>query len=116
MDEKVRREIFCENAPIYTKVRDEVPTYYGDDSEVDECLIADGCRIDGTVENSVLFRDVTIEKGCHVKNCIIMQGTTVSKGTNLEHVIIDKDVVITENRTLIGADTTPIIINKGEKV
>ncbi len=116
MDDKVRGEIFCENSPIYTKVRDEVPTYYGDDCEVDNCLIADGCKIDGVVEDSIIFRDVTIEKGCHVKNCIIMQGTTVSKGTNLEYVIIDKDVVITENRTLIGADTTPIIINKGEKV
>lgn len=116
MDDKVRNEIFCEDSPIYTKVRDEVPTYYGDNCEVDDCLIADGCKIDGTVENSVLFRDVTIEKDCHVKNCIIMQGTTVSKGTNLEHVIIDKDVVITENRTLIGAEATPIIINKGEKV
>ena len=116
MDERVRNEIFCENAPIYTKVRDEVPTYYGDDSEVNDCLIADGCRIEGTVENSVIFRDVTIEKDCHVKNCIIMQGTIISKGSNLEYAILDKDIVVTENRTLIGAETTPIIINKGEKV
>lgn len=116
MDEKVRRDIFCKTSPIYTKVRDEVPTYYGDDSVVNECLIADGCKIDGTVENSVLFRDVTIEKGCHVKNCIIMQGTTISRGTNLEYVVIDKDVTVTENRVLIGADSAPIVINKGGKI
>ena len=116
LDYKVRKEIFSKNGPIYTKVRDEKPTYYGTSSEVDNCIIADGCDIRGKVENCVIFRNVTIEEGAVVKNSIIIQGTTIKKDCNIEYVVADKDVVFTEGRKLIGAPTAPVIINKGETV
>lgn len=116
LDETVRQDIFNSGRPIYTKVRDEVPTFYHESSVVNNALVADGCRIYGTVENSVISRDVLIEKGAVVRNSIVMQGTVVRKGSELEYAIIDKDVNITENRTLIGAPTAPIIIQKGQKI
>lgn len=116
LDDSVRQDIFNPRTPIYTKVRDEVPSYYHEDSVVNNALIADGCRLIGTVENSLLSRDVQIEEGAVVKNSIIMQGTTIKKGCTIEYAIIDKDVLITENRTLVGAPTAPVIISKGQKI
>lgn len=116
LDETVRNDIFDPTNPIYTKVRDEVPTYYDEDAIVNNCLIADGCRIMGTVEDSILFRDVTVEAGAVIKHAIIMQGTVVRSGADIEYAIVDKDAEITEDRTLIGAQTAPIIIPKGEKI
>lgn len=116
LDASVRNDIFDSQNPIYTKVRDEVPSFYDENAIVNNCLLADGCRIMGTVENSVLSRNVIVEAGAVVKNSIIMQGTVVHSGANIEYAIIDKDATITEDRTLVGAATAPIIIQKGEKI
>lgn len=116
LDETIRQDIFNSSSPIYTKVRDEVPTFYHEKSIVNNAMIADGCRIFGTVENSIISRDVLIEAGAVVRNAIVMQGTVIRKGSELEHTIIDKDVTITENRTLIGAPNAPLIIEKGQRV
>lgn len=116
MYDDIRRDIFRDDAPIYTKVRDEVPTFYGEGSCVKNCLIADGCTVNGTVENSILFRNVTIEKGAVVKDSIVMQSSYISEGADIYYTILDKNVYITPGRTLIGAETTPLIINKEERV
>lgn len=115
-DYDVRKNIFNPRAPIYTKVRDEAPAYYGKNSEVDDCLVADGCVINGKAEKCVIFRDVEIEEGASVKNSVIMQGVKIGKGSCIENVILDKDVEIGSERTLIGASNSPLIISKGEKI
>lgn len=116
LDEKVRNDIFKKDAPVYTKVRDEIPTFYGENSDVNECIIADGCKIEGSVENSVLFRDVKISCGATIKNSIIMQGAKIGEGAYLENVILDKDVTVTDGAKLIGAVEHPVIIKKGETI
>ena len=116
LDYDVRKNIFNPRSPIYTKVRDEAPTYYGKESLVDDCLVADGCVIDGKAERCVIFRDVEIEEGASVKNSVIMQGVKIGKGSRIENVILDKDVEIGSERTLIGAHNSPLIISKGEKI
>ena len=116
LEEDVHDGIFKEGAPIYTKVRDEEPSFYYDGSTVDNCLIADGCQVKGTIENSIIFRDVKIAKEAVVKNSVVMQGTVIESGAHIENAIIDKDVTISEKRTLIGAEFAPLIINKGETV
>lgn len=116
LDENIRKDIFNPQNPIYTKVRDEIPTYYSSNCTVDNCLVADGCRVLGTVENSILFRDITIEEGAYVKDSIIMQGTVIKKGANVQSCIIDKDTVITENRTLVGNEACPVIVQKGQTI
>lgn len=112
----IRQELFFKHGHIYTKVRDEVPAKYGSSAGVKNSLIADGCIIDGTVENSILFRGVHIGRGTHIKNSIIMQGSTVGNNTALSFAIIDKDVGIRENRKLMGYDTYPLYISKGSVV
>jgi glucose-1-phosphate adenylyltransferase len=72
--------------------------------------------IDGTVENSVIFRGVKVEKGAVIKNSIVMQDVTVKEGASLNYVIIDKDVQVHENRMLMGFETYPIYISKGSVV
>ena len=109
---KMRKGLFREDLPVYTKVRDEMPACYGDDSTVINSLIADGCQIEGTVENSVLFRGVKIAAGAHVRNCIIMQDGQVHEGAYIENCILDKQAVIKRNSKLIGPEAYPIVIGK----
>lgn len=116
MDENVRSSIFYKNSPIFTKVRDEAPTYYSEGSAARECLIADGCVIEGKLENAVLFRGVTIEEGAKIKNSIIMQDTVIGRGARVENAIIDKDATITPGAVLIGGTSSPMVIHKGETI
>ena len=91
-------------APIYTKIRDK------------NSLLADGCVIEGSVENSVLFRGCKIKKGAVVKNCVLMQDTVVEPNCNVEYVVTDKNVHITEDKKLTGTDTFPVFVAKGHSV
>ena len=103
-------------APVYTKVRDDNPTRYVKGSKVKNTMAADGCVIEGEVENCVLFRGVKIEKGAVVKNCVLMQDTVVAAGATIEDVIADKDVTITAGTALKGTESFPIYIGKGQTV
>ena len=78
--------------------------------------IADGCVIDGEVENSIIFRNVRIEKGARIHNSVVMQNTIVEENSSLNSVISDKNVRITANKTLSGCDTLPVVIHKGKIV
>ena len=113
---EVRDDIFNGCHPVYTKVRDRVPTYYGEDCEIEDCLIADGCMLNGEVEESILFREVTIEKDAEVENCIVMNETVVGEGAELKYVILDKNVTVTPGAKIIGTKKNPIIIKRGETV
>lgn len=112
LDPDKRRKIFREGLPVYTKVRDEMPACYGDHAHISNSLVADGCQIEGTVENSVLFRGVKIAANAHVKNCIIMQDGQVHDGGYIENCILDKQAVIKRNAKLIGPEAYPIVIAK----
>ena len=112
----VRDDIFGAAHPVYTKVRDRVPTYYGEDCEVEDCIVADGCMIDGEVENSVLFRQVTVAKDAEVEDCIIMNDCVIGEGAELKYVILDKEVTVTPGAKLYGTKEHPVVIKKGETV
>ena len=116
LDKDVRQGLFYAHHPIYTKVRDRVPTSYGDACQVEGCLLADGCILDGTVKNSVLFRNVTLGENAEVDHCVIMNNTTVGEGAMLQYAILDKDVTVTPGAKLIGTPKNPIIIKRGETV
>ena len=105
-----------EGAPIYTKIRDDNPTRYIDGAKVKNTMAADGCVIEGEVENCVLFRGVKIAKGAVVKNCVLMQDTVVESGANMDYVITDKNVVISAGKELKGNDSFPVYIPKFHKV
>mgnify|MGYP001277022473 FL=1 len=108
----IRQELFSTYAPIYTKIRDESPAKYGINSSVKNSLIADGCIIEGEVENSILFRGVIVNKGATIRNSIIMQGTEVGGEANIDHVITDKNVIIGDSRMLSGSPQYPVFIGK----
>ena len=112
----VRADLFGGAHPIYTKVRDRVPTYYGEGCEVEDSLIADGCMIDGEVEDSILFREVTIGKDAEVENCILFNDAVIGEGAELKYAILDKNVTVTPGAKLIGTKKNPIIVKRGETV
>ena len=116
LDSNIRHDLFYYNHPVYTKVRDRVPTYYGENSEIGNCIVADGCVLDGNVSTSVLFRQVTVKAGCQIDNCLIMNDTVVGENCELKYVILDKDVSVRPGTTLIGTPANPIIIKRGETV
>lgn len=116
LDPAARAQLFPKDQPVYTKVRDQVPVKYGLSASVGNSLIADGCIINGSVENCVIFRGVKVGKGAVLKNCILMQNTFVGDNAHLEYVITDKDVLIKDSRTLIGYETYPTYIAKGSAI
>ena len=116
LEKNVRRDLFGANHPVFTKVRDRVPCYYGEDAELDDCLIADGCMLEGKVENSILFRQVTIGEDAEVEDCIIMNDCVIGKDAKLKYVILDKEVTVTPGAKLYGTKGHPIVIKKGETV
>ena len=113
---EIRKDLFVAHHPVYTKVRDRVPTFYGEDCEIEDCIIADGCMLDGKVEESVLFRQVTICEGAEVENCIIMNDSVVGEDAKLKYVILDKDVTVRPGAKLYGTAKNPIIVKRGEIV
>lgn len=116
-DKKVYDELFgVRERPIYTKVRNSAPTYYGESSVVKDSLVADGCVIEGEIENCILFRGVKIGKGARVKNSILFQDVYTGEGVSLDYVIADKNVVIRDGKTLSGCDTLPFYIEKGKMI
>ena len=113
---EVRADLFGGTHPVYTKVRDRVPTYYGEGCEIENCLVADGCMLDGEVEDSILFREVTIGKGAEVENCILFNDAVIGEGAELKYCILDKNVTVTAGAKLIGTKKNPIIVKRGETV
>ena len=116
LDSRIRHDLFYYNHPVYTKVRDRVPSYYGEHSNIGNCIVADGCVLDGSVSNSVLFRQVTVNAGCQIDRCLIMNDTVVGENCELKYVILDKDVTVRPGTKLMGTPTNPIIIKRGEIV
>ncbi|MGI6240006.1 MAG: glucose-1-phosphate adenylyltransferase subunit GlgD [Christensenellales bacterium] len=106
------RKALFSDYPVYTKERDEVPAIYGPGAQVKNSLVADGCVIDGRVENCVLFRGVKIARGCSVQNSILMQDCHIEESVELEYVILDKAVTMRAHGRLIGQRQYPIVIGK----
>lgn len=110
------RKLYLPNKPIYTKIRDNAPSKYGLDSSVTNSIIADGCVIEGEVENSVLFRGVKVGKGTKIKNSILMQDTKVGSNCEISSIITDKNVIISNDRLLTSSASYPMYIGKGASV
>lgn len=116
LDKDIRDQVFLKNRPILTKIYDEAPTYYGEDAEVSDSLIADGSRIEGTVENSIIFHGCTIAKDAVVKDSIVLPNSSIGEGVELSYVVTDKGVTVRENRKMVGGATYPVAIAKNATV
>ncbi len=117
LETDVRDGLFgVDQRPIFTKLRNSAPTRYTGDAKVTNSFVADGCIIEGTVENSILFRGVRVGKGTVVKNSILLQDTFTGNNVSLNCVITDKNVVIRDERALSGHETMPFFIPKGSMI
>lgn len=116
MDENTRHGLFRTGRTIYTKVRDRVPTTYGENADVGDCIVADGCCLDGVADHSLFFRQVTLKKGAKVIDSVIMNDCVIGEDAELHCVILDKEVVVRPGVRLIGTPENPIIVKRGDVV
>ncbi len=117
LDTEVRNGLFgVDKMPIYTKLRNSAPTRYASTAKVTNSYVADGCVIEGTVENSIIFRGVKVGKGTVIKNCVLLQDTFTGNNVTLNCVITDKNAVICDGRMLSGHSSMPFFIPKGVMV
>lgn len=106
------KNFFQKDQPIFTKVMDEPPTLYAKDASIQNSMIANGCQIDGRIENSIIARGVKIGKNAVIKNSVILQKCEISDDCVLENVILDKDVVIESGRRIRVSPDAPKILRK----
>lgn len=116
LDPTYAQYLFYQNGNILTKVKDAPSTLYAKGSEVNHSLIANGCVIEGTVENSIIFRDVHVGRGAIVRNSIVFQDTKISPRANLNYCIVDKFVHIGPGKVLMGDGGLPYVISKGASI
>ena len=112
LNKEVRDALFVKDRPILTKLRDEMPTRYAPGASVSNSLVSDGCVIEGRVENSIIFRGVTIRPGAVVKGCIIMQDALIGRNVEVENCILDKMTTIREGGRMIAPADYPIVVAK----
>lgn len=116
LDDANVNALFSAGNPIYTKIRDDNPARYINGSKAANIMAADGCIIEGEVENSILFRGVKIGMGARVKNCVLMQDTVIEAGASVEYAVTDKNVTITKGKDIKGTDTFPVYVAKYQVV
>lgn len=112
----VRKGLFHSDVPIYTKPRNEVPTFYGEKANVTESLVADGCKLDGNCRNAVIFREVVVEENADIQDSVIMQGCHIGAGATLQYVVLDKEITVKPYTRLVGSKAHPLYIKKGATV
>lgn len=110
------KALFPAELPIYTKIKDQVPSKYSTGAKVRNSIVADGCTIEGTVENCILFRGVEIAKGAYVRDSIIMQNTVIGENARLNCVILDKNVVVGDGKQLSGQSSYPVVVHKNSEI
>ncbi|MBE6990828.1 MAG: glucose-1-phosphate adenylyltransferase subunit GlgD [Ruminococcaceae bacterium] len=113
---EMRAELFRPDRPIYGKENDAPSSYIDPSGQCVNSLIADGCDIQGSVKNSILFRGVRVEPGAQVEGCVLFKGTVVKRGAILRNIIADKYVTVKENGTLMGHEAYPLVIARGTEV
>lgn len=112
LDPAVRRQVYVADRPVLTSVHDTTPSLYQPGSSVRCSALASGGVVEGTVENSILFRNVKVKKGAVVRNAVLMDNCVVGENARLENVVCDKNVVITDGVTVAGTDTHPCLVAK----
>lgn len=109
-------KLFYQKYFVRTKLSNNPSVQYKKNAQVNRSILANGCVIDGDIENSVLFRGVEVHTGATVKNSIIMQRCTIEEDVYLENVILDKDVHITRGQKLIGSPDKPFVVAKRQVI
>ena len=116
LDYKNKELLFSPDWPIYTTTHNTPPALYKATSQVKNSFVANGSVIKGKVIDSIISRDVLIEKGAVVKNCIIFTGSVIGENVKIENVITDKGAVISAVKDLKGDEDNMLYIKQGAKI
>ncbi len=114
LKETVHREQFFSDRHIMTKIHDNAPTRYYKSATVKNSLINSNGNIFGTVENSIVFRNVYISEGAVVRNSIILPGGRVGQNAVVENAIVDKKCIVNDGSIIRGTETSPYVLRKGK--
>ena len=114
IDLKTARSLFDPDWPIYTRTSDSCPTQYLEGADVKASVISNGCRIEGTIDHSILSRGCIIKKGAVVKNCVILPDVVIGEDTVLENVVVDKHVRINHIKEVKGTPEHPGYVKRGD--
>jgi len=116
LDRQKFYSLFSPNHKIYTKVKNEEPTYYATGSKVNRSQFASGSIVEGEVVNSVISRNTRILAGSSVKDSLLFPRVVVGKNAVVEYAIVDKGVEIAEGVVVRGTAEHPVVLKKGQKI
>lgn len=111
----VRKQLFIETRPIYSKETMSAPSRYGDFAKVNNSIIASGAVIEGEVENSIIGRKVKIHYGAKVKDSIIMNQSTIESDAIVEYSIFDKETKVLKGSVVTG-DENEIFVSEKKQI
>ena len=106
-------KLFSPNQKVYTKVKNEEPTYYAKTSNIKTSQFASCSIVEGRVENSVVSRRVYLHQGSEVRSSILFPGVVVRENAIVEHAILDKGVEVAAGVTIRGSLEAPVVVQKG---
>lgn len=115
-DRGVANGLFKPNWPIYTITNDSCPTRYTPDAHASKSVVSNGCIIEGSVEGSVLGRNVTVMKGAIVKNSVLLPGAFIGENVKLDHCVVDKNAIVHHVKALAGTDEDPIYVKRSDRI
>lgn len=110
------RDLFHSDWPIYTRTNDSCPTQYCVNADVKNSIVSNGCHIEGTIENSIIGRGVTIKKGATVRNSIVLADAIISEDTLIENQVIDKRARILKTKEIVSPADKPGYIRRADTV
>lgn len=102
--------------PIYTKIKNEVPTYFSKESKVVKSQLGSGGIIEGEIRSSLISRGAKVQKDALIEHTLIFTNSLVKSGAKIQYAIIDKNVVVENNVKIIGTPDKPVVIPKGTVV
>ena len=105
LNPKIDLNLADQNWRIYSRTTGMPPQYLSEEAEVENSLITDGCEVEGKLDYSILFENVTVEKGAAVEYSLVMPGAVIKKGAKVKYSIIAENTVIGEDAE-IGTEPT----------
>ena len=113
---EIRAYFFKQYPDVYSKVDDLPPAKYNVGAKVSNSLISSGCILNGTVENSILFKKAYVGNNCVIKNSIILNDVYIGDNTVIENCIVESRDTIRANTTHIGTpENIKIVVEKNER-
>ena len=112
---EIRNYFFKQYPDIYSKVDDLPPAKYNVGAKVENSLISSGCIVNGTVEDSVIFKKSFIGNNCYIKNSIILNDVYIGDNTHIENCIVESRDTIRANSFYRGEDEIKIVIEKNDR-